>query len=236
MRKLITIILAMLLLMSCASQRQAVISDGDRDSQTLQILSENYPELVYYYNENVLDIRSIRVVELPDGSAGYKVKYRFKRYYYQGYVERMDCLKLYFPELYNMYCMGLVSIYTMYKYVDERTGQIGHYVAYLRGSSYFYEAQPYYSPYYRPYFRRHLRPLPHSYGPRVVPAPGPRPSYTPPPTRPSSPRVSPQPQQGPQAQPQNVRPQQRPQSSASRPSGGGTRQQNSSRSSNGGRR
>lgn len=236
MRKLITIILAVLLLMSCASQRQAVISDGGRDSQTLQILSERYPELVYYYNENVLDVRSIRAVELSDGSIDYKVRYRFKRYYYQGYVERMECLRTYFPELYNMYCMGFVSIYTMYKYVDERTGQIGHHVAYLRGNSYFYEVQPYYSPYYRPYFRRYLRPLPPSYGPRVAPVPKPKPNYTPSPTRPSRPRVSPQPQQRPQTQPQNVRPQQRTQSSASRPSGGGARQQSSSRSSNGGRR
>ena len=194
MKKLFAFILGLGLLASCASGRYISLNNPQAEFDAVEILYNQHPELVNYYEEGVLKITSLREVKVGDGY-DYQLKYKFVKRHYYDYTERMNCLKEKFPELYTMYVNGTIEINQLYKYVDSY-GEIRHHVSYRRLYDFYYDTAPLIYPYngYRYYYRP--RPMP----PRV--APNPRP---------------------PRPQP-NVRPDRRPQNGPGHaPRGGGRR-------------
>ena len=229
MKKLLIALISLVLVVSCASGRYISMTNPQAEVAAVEILYQQHPELVNYYEQGVLRITSLREVSTASG-ADYRIKYRFVKRHYYDYTERMEILQEFYPEIYSLYLNGLIEITSLYKYVDEY-GQIRHHVSYRRIYNYVYD-YPYAYPYsgLRIYYRqRIIAPRPH-----VAPAPPrPRPNDNPPPsTRPNNrPRVEPRndsgqrpPAEKPNNQPNstprnNVQPQSRPSSpSVTRPS------------------
>ena len=221
MKKIITLLLGILLFVSCGATRYISLDNQDAAFDAVEVLYNKYPELVRYYEEGVLQITSLKEVRTEMGY-DYKIKYRFIKYYYRDYAEKMACLKERFPELYTLYTNGTIEVTSIYKYVDEY-GEIRHHASYRRLYDFYYDNVPLVYPYggYRYYYR--VRPIP----PRMSPPPHPP---KPRPNNPPSANPGPRPNDRPQARPNN--PQTRPNNPpSSRPS-------NPPRSSggNGGRR
>ena len=230
---LLSILMSMIVLFSssCGTTNylsQRTVSDMDEVSY---VLYNYYPQLHTYYMEGVLRVNSIREITLNDGNIDYKVKYDFIRYYYRNYSEKMEVLKEYYPELYQMYLNGVIEISSIYKYVDRNTGKIRHHISYRRIYDYSYNYYPGiyggYHIYYRP------RPIPvRPAPPRVNPTPQPKPQPNIRPnnnSREGSPRVSPnQPNNRPNNSVQRNQPQ--------RNSGGGQTRSSVGRNTGGGRR
>lgn len=172
------IILALTLMVSCASTQHVVRTDIVEIDEVAYVLENYYPELFYYYMEGVLQVKSIRENVLADGTVDYDINYEFVRYYYRTYREQMDVLKEYYPELYRRYWNGTIHINSIYKYVDRQSGTIEYSVSY---------SNHYDSHYGYPYvvIRRGRDPLfpppsrPEPRGPKVRPRPEPRPKNDP---------------------------------------------------------
>ncbi len=176
MRKIIFAIFSTLVLVSCASTRYVSQRRVTEMDEVSYVLANYYPQLHYYYMEGVLRVNSLKEVVLPDNTVDYKVDYDFVRYYYRNFSDRMDALKEYYPELYQMYVNGVIEITSLYKYVERDSGKIRHRVSYRRIYDYYYHYYPgLYDGvhiYYRP-------------RPRYQPAPPPRPR---PDVRPNNPQ------------------------------------------------
>ena len=124
------IILALALVVSCASTQHVVHTDIVEIDEVAYVLENYYPELFYYYMEGVLQVKSIRENVLANGTVDYDINYEFVRYYYRTYREQMDVLKEYYPELYRRYWNGTIHINSIYKYVDRQSGTIEYSVSY----------------------------------------------------------------------------------------------------------
>lgn len=176
------LILIISILSSCASvDTRNYVTAGAvyKDYDVSYILETYYPELYYYYQEDVLRIKSIRENTL-NGNISYDVSYEFCRYYYRNHAEIIECLRTRFPELYERYYHGLVDITSLYKYVEKRTGKIRYHVSYRRtyGGYYYTPRYHYYGPIPRPI--PYVRPVPQPPRPNVAPPrPQPRPSNPP---------------------------------------------------------
>lgn len=161
------IIIALALLTACGTSRyatQRTIQDMDEVSY---VLANYYPQLHEYYMEGVLKIKSVKEVITDEGEPAYNVKYDFCRYNYPNFNDRMEALKTYYPEVYQMYLNGVVEVTSFYKYVDKDTGKIMHHVSFRRIYDFYYNTGPYYGGtrlIYRP------RPFP-NFRPRVEPRP-----------------------------------------------------------------
>ena len=135
--------LAVLLMsVACATTRytsKRTIADMDEVSY---VLANYYPQLHSYYMEGVLNVKSLKEVILEDGTADYKIKYNFVRYYYRDFRERIEVVKSNYPELYEMYISGVIDINSVYKYVEEETGKIKIHVSYSRIYDYYYRYYP----------------------------------------------------------------------------------------------
>lgn len=154
---------------SCGSSRYANERNILEMDEISYILHNNYPVLHEYYMEGVLEVTSLKEVVLDDGEKAYNVKYRFIKYRYPEFNDRMAALKEYYPEVYEMYLNGVVEITSFYKYVDKDSGVIKHHVSFRRIYDFYYNDSPRYGGVrliYRP------RPFP---APRVAPRPGPGP-------------------------------------------------------------
>jgi len=193
-----------IVLSSCAATTYASQRPVNEIDNISYVLSTYYPELYYYYTEGVLRVNSLKEVTDANGELSYRVRYDFVRYYYRGYTERMAVLQEGFPELYQMYCNGLIEVNTVYKYVDRDTGTIKHHVSYRRVGDRYYYDYPYYNDYYYYRYRRPLiiRPNPPRPAPRPEPRPEPRPNQ--PNVRPNNPPANPpsRPQANPSPRPQ----------------------------------
>ncbi len=222
MRRFLFVIM-MVMLAGCGVTRYA---DGSPDSERAGIiLHDYYPQLYEYYIEGVLRVNSLRHVTLADGTTDYEVRYKLVRYYYPTHTARLSAVETYLPELFNLYIHGMVSIGSVWKYVDPSTGRIMHQAKYQWIYNY-YPYGPYYGGTYYYGGRRRVRPLPPP-RPGMGRFPEARPPHNdrPPQNRPGPggrPRV--QPDQRPQAQPGNTNPPPKP--------GGnqGTQQRNSQQS------
>lgn len=175
------LILIISILSSCASvDTRNYVTAGAvyKDYDISYILETYYPELNYYYQEDVLRIKSIRENTL-NGNISYDVSYEFCRYYYRNHAEIIECLRTRFPELYERYYHGLVDITSLYKYVEKRTGKIRYHVSYRRtyGGYYYTPRYHYYGPIPRPI--PYVRPVPRPQPPRPYVSPQPRPSNPP---------------------------------------------------------
>ena len=162
MKRLIMFLTSLLLLTSCGTAGYTSRRTVYEMDEVSYILANHYPQLHYYYMEGVLDVTSLKEIVLEDGTIDYKVKYRFVRYYYTNYADRMETLKVHYPELYQMYVSGVIEINSLYKYVEKETGKIRHHVSYRRIYDYYYDYYPYIGHggvhlYYRP------RPVPRHY-------------------------------------------------------------------------
>ena len=164
---------------SCVTAKEISQSQITRqDDEVAYVLYNHYPQLYDYYVEGVLRVNLITETQID---------YDFVRYYYIGYNERAEALKLYYPSVYSNYINGSIIIDSFYKYVDRESGQIRHYLSYRWAYNYYY--RPYISGrmYYRP-----APPPPPRPRPRVEPrkphhTPTPPPAHRPPQTRPSNP-------------------------------------------------
>lgn len=181
MKKLLTFLLGLTMLVSCSTSRYISLADPQAEFDAVEILYNQHPELVNYYEEGVLKITSLREVKVANGY-DYQIKYKFVKRHYYDYAERMTCLKEKYPELYTMYVNGTIEINSLYKYVDDY-GVIRHHVSYRRLYDFYYDNVPLIYPYggYRYYYRP--RPIP----PRVGPPPRPRPNNPPPKATPNRP-------------------------------------------------
>ena len=183
MKKFYVFIMMLIMLVSCGTANYASRRTVNEMDEISYVLANYYPQLHEYYMEGVLDVTSLREVVLEDGTVDYKVKYHFIRYYYRNQADRMDALKLHFPELYEMYVSGVIEINSLYKYVEKDTGRIRHHCSYSRIYDYYYRYYPRLGGshiYYR------ARPLPPA--PRPAPRPDVRPNNPPrPDARPNNP-------------------------------------------------
>ena len=204
MKKFLLILLMMLtVLVSCGTTNYVSRRTVNQMDEISYVLANYYPQLHNYYMEGVMDVDSMKEIVLEDGTVDYKIKYHFIRYYYRNYSDRIDALKLHFPELYELYTSGVIDINSIYKYVDKDTGIIRHHCSYSRIYDYYYNYYPRLGGSHIYYRARPLRPSP------------------PPPPRP---RVEPRPNNGPQqGGGPNVRPNNPPQGGGNRPpqNGGG---------------
>jgi hypothetical protein len=194
MKKLVLAIISMVMLFSCASGRYINLTDPQAMFDAGEILYRQHPELANYYDQGVLQITSLREVNVGDG-VDYRIKYRFVKHHIYDYSDRMMILKDKFPELYEMYVSGLIEITSLYRYVNDYV-EIKYHVSYRRIYDFYYDYHPYLYPYggYRYYYRS--RPLPPP-SPRVEPAPRPN-DNRPPQARPNDP-----PRQQPNTNPSN---------------------------------
>ena len=167
---------------SCGTTSYASRRTVNEMDEISYVLANYYPQLHTYYMEGVLDVDSMKEVVLEDGTVDYKIKYHFMRYYYRNYSDRIDALKLHFPELYEMFVSGVIEINSLYKYVEKDTGVIRHHCSYRRIYDYYYNYYPRLGGshiYYR------ARPLP---PPRPAPRPAPNVRPEPRPNNPGGPR------------------------------------------------
>ena len=212
MKKLIALLITMLLVVSsCSAGRYVSINDTEREFSAVEVLYNQHPELVPYYEAGVLKITSLREVRSEVGYT-YDIRYKFvKKYLYD--EERYLCLKEYYPELYDLYVNGVINIRSIYRYVDaDRV--IRYKVTYSRLYDYYYENVPLIYPYggYR------LQYIPRPIPPRMTPPPPRlRPNgHNPPPQ--ARPNDRPRPQGGNRP---DVRPNNPPRQGGGRPSGRG---------------
>ena len=167
--------IALVLLTACGTSKyvsQRRINDMDEISL---VLYNNYPVLHEYYMEGVLEVNSLKEVTLENGETAYNIKYKFIKYRYPEFNDRMAALKEYYPEVYDMYMNGVIEVTSFYKYVDD-SGVIRHHVSFRRIYDFYYNDSPRYGGVrliYRPRPYPMFRPSP----PRPRPAPGPRPGH-----------------------------------------------------------
>lgn len=209
MKKVLAVIVALLFVVtSCGTSHyvsQRTVLEMDEISY---VLYNYYPQLHEYYMEGVLAVTSLKEATLADGTKDYKVKYRFIKYHYPNFNDRMDALREYYPEIYDMYVSGVIELTSFYKYVDRNTGLIRHHVSFRRIYDYYYGPAiiPGYHGYYGRTYHYRPRPVPPRPRPHVNPEPPrPRPDARPgdrpgnqPNTRPNNP-----PRQQPNIQPSN---------------------------------
>lgn len=209
MRKLIALFFAAIVLTACASGRYISMAQPQARFDAEQVLYQQYPDLVPYYEAGVLHITSLREVR-SNGGRDYKLNYRFVRYNYKDYSERMTVLAEKFPEIYELYVNGYIELTSMYRYVDRNTLEIRNYVSYRRMDDPLYD----YALFAYPYGGYHYYYIPRSsfpwYNPRPPlrhPGPDMRPNNPPrPDARPNNPpRTEPRPDNGrrPDARPNN---------------------------------
>ena len=186
---------------SCGTTRYATQRTVDAMDEVSYVLANYYPQLHTYYMEGVLRVTSLKEVVLADGTVDYKVKYNFVRYYYRDFNERIEAVKVNYPELYEMYISGVIDIDSVYKYVEKETGRIRLHVSYSRIYDYYYRYYPgayggtriyRYSPRVYPIAPRRMQPPPPQPRPQPDrPRPDVRPGNdrpnNPPATRPSNP-------------------------------------------------
>ena len=91
--------------LSCSAARYATNNNPQVEFDATEILYNQYPNLVPFYEEGVL-----RVTSLVERNGVYDIKYKFVKYHYTDYSEMIACIKEKFPELYNMYSFGIVDI------------------------------------------------------------------------------------------------------------------------------
>jgi len=184
-RFLLTIMMMLMVLVSCGTTNYVSRRTVNEMDEISYVLANYYPQLHTYYMEGVMDVTSMKEIILEDGTVDYKINYHFIRYYYRNYSDKMDVVRVHFPELYDMYTSGVIEINSVYKYVDKNTGAIRHHCSYNRVYDYYYHYYPRFGGthlYYR------ARPIPPP-RPRVEPAP--RPGQNPPPPRPREDNVRP---------------------------------------------
>ena len=170
MKKLIILFITLLMITSsCSTGRYVSVNTQEAELSAVEVLYNQYPDLTRYYEEGVLEITSMR---------GSELRYRFVKKYLYG-DEKYLCLKEFYPELYNLYVGGTITIRSVYKYVDEE-GIIQYHITYSRiyDSYYYYRTVPLIYPYGHRYY---YRPIPPRYHYRPI---HPRPHYRPVPPRP----------------------------------------------------
>lgn len=173
MKKFYVFIMMLIMLVSCGTTNyvsRRTVSEMDEISY---VLANYYPQLHNYYMEGVLDVDSMKEIVLEDGTVDYKIKYHFMRYYFRNYSDRIETLKVHFPELYEMYVSGVIEINSLYKYVEKSTGRIRYHCNYDRIYDYYYRYYPRYNGTHIYYYRPRVQPPPPR--PRVEPRPEPRP-------------------------------------------------------------
>lgn len=205
---LLTLMMMLTVLVSCGTTNYVSRRTVNEMDEISYVLANYYPQLHEYYMEGVMDVDYMKEVVLEDGTVDYKIKYHFMRYYYKNYSDRIEALKLHFPELYQMYVSGVIEINSLYKYVEKKSGIIRHHCSYSRIYDYYYNYYPRLGGSHIYYRARPLRPAPPR--PRVEPNPRPRLD-----ARPNNP---PRPQNQP-----NVRPNNPPQGGGNRPPQSGSR-------------
>lgn len=185
MRKiyLTIVLLTSLLFSSCATARYGTPHEVLEIPTISEVIRDYYPHLYEYYLEGVLDVTSLKEVVLEDGTLDYRLKYRLVKYRYTDYGLKMEMIRTHFPEVYEAYSVGALVINDFYKFVDEETGLITHYISYSPIRTYYFRDRVG----LRIGNRYHMR--------RYMPGPSPRPA----------PRPEMRPNNPPRQQP-NVRP------------------------------
>ena len=116
MKHLLTILAAVLVMASCSTTRYVSVDKPEVNFDAEQVLYEQHPELVEYYEAGVLKITSLKEVIGEDGIATYDIKYVFTKHYITDYHEQVTTLKEYFPEIkyidFNIYLMEELEKYS----------------------------------------------------------------------------------------------------------------------------
>ena len=185
MKKFLIVLMLTIGLASCATTRYANQRTVFEMDEISYVLANYYPQLYEYDLAGVLKVNSLKEVVLEDGTIDYKVNYKFVRYYYRDFNEKMAVVKENYPELYDMYISGVIDIGTVYNYVDKNTGKIKLHVSYRQIYDYYYRHYPgayggtriyYYGPRIYPRAPRRMQPAP----PQPRPEPNrPRPGLRP---------------------------------------------------------
>lgn len=167
MKKLFYLLCTAIMVLSCSTTRY-VATDTEPIPQidVRDVLVQCYPNLVPYYDEDVLVVKSIRRRGGEFDNPNYIVKYRFVKYYYSDHNEMVACLQARYPDLYEAYASGKIVITSLYKYVDDN-GLIRYSVAYKSVYEPYYVYRPliyprtYYWRYHHPHYSRIYRARPH---------------------------------------------------------------------------
>ena len=173
MRNFLITLFAAVALISCGTPAYVSKRTITEMDEVSYVLANYYPQLHEYYMEGVLNVRYLKEIVTDEGEVAYNIKYSFCRYNYPNFSDRMEALKTYYPEVYQMYMTGVIGITSFYKYVDRDSGKIRHHVSFRRIYDFYYGETlvPYHHT--RIYYR-----------PRPLPIPRPRPEARPEPNRP----------------------------------------------------
>lgn len=130
----------LLVLTSCGASTKGIYNNhvvlSQRDItdpvEQMSFLTNHHPDLNKYYKEGLLNIRRLQELHLDNGEIAWDFKYGFKDREIKDYGEKMEVLKSSFPEIYQLFCNGKVTIEEIKKYVDEDSGSISYHIEYKR--------------------------------------------------------------------------------------------------------
>lgn len=139
MKKFVLVITVILSLISVSAY--ATKTPITENEKITNIINECYPDLKDYYEAGVLAVESLTEERLFDGSTEYDIKYRFVRSLYEE-DEIVAVLKEKYPAVYKMNEIGLVKDVSVYKFVDEVTGEIINGIIFNRNEERFRIPRP----------------------------------------------------------------------------------------------
>ena len=115
-------LLPLLCLMGCATTRFAGTTYRNvyNEEERIAIARQQRPDLEKYFKDGLIYVQKMTETTTRDGVVTYRFDYSFQPRDVYDYSERMSLLKKNFPELYQLFQQGRISITNMYKYVDEK--------------------------------------------------------------------------------------------------------------------
>ena len=121
MKKFVLVIGIMLSLISTSAYaaKESIVKEEVISS----VIDECYPNLKVYYEAGLLNIKSLTVETLLDGSTEYDIRYNFTKSFCKS-EEAEKILKEEYPILYRLNEDGFIKDVMVYKYVDKTTGEI----------------------------------------------------------------------------------------------------------------
>jgi len=141
-------------MISCSTSRYIASTDSDYESYRVhQIFETHYPELLEYYDNDLIKVNSIKEIRSEDGSVDYKLNYHFVKHYYYDY-DIISLVRDNMTDLYRMYTNGIIDLVSAYKYVDKNDGRIKYHITYRHIG---------YDRIYNYYYPRYLSPYRYDY-------------------------------------------------------------------------
>lgn len=139
MKRIFLFIIILISLVSCGTARYADSSYINQNYDILNIIDTQYPNLSIYYREGVLRVNSVKEYINDAGYVNYVLDYDFIRVYYRNYLDKLEIVQRYFPELYSSCQLGIIELTTVYKYANLEKNMVSYHISYRYiGDTYYY--------------------------------------------------------------------------------------------------